>query len=147
MTKFASQPYVRLSCSERGGWWVVLCIDVVWLKEVTTNMFQVLPSDPFGCFKWPLQGWIVTSIWGNKGSLGRSWFAVFILEIVRFYCNIWKMWRCYTPWKKTACLRPKRKRKSEKVFQFVTIHFQVQTCWLRFREVKPGKLNGFFRFL
>ena len=57
------------------------------------NNHQVLPSDPFGSFfLWPFQGWLVTSIWGIKGSLlsllssqlmvtccfGACWFGILI---------------------------------------------------------------------
>ena len=55
----------------------------LWLGEKpweTTQWPGPCPTSqwPFcGCFKWPFQGWIVTSIWVIKRSLGKSW-SIFV---------------------------------------------------------------------
>ena len=51
--------------------------------DTAINLYQVLPflTHLGVLFKWPFQGLSqVTSIWGMKGSLGRSWYCLFFLK-------------------------------------------------------------------
>ncbi len=63
-----------------------LVIQKKWISNIS---FQVLPSDPFGGFKWPFQGLSDIHLGDQFGALGRSWlnmfFGAFLTNIIRLY--------------------------------------------------------------
>ena len=67
-------------------------------KTLCSRFFPVTRT--WGLYSWPFQGWIVTSIWVIKRSLGKTYVAMSQYQQNQRFSSLWTLKTSYTQCKK-----------------------------------------------